>query len=471
MANNCKIFTPTKYVKELLNAVGYKGQLYGKSILENSCGDGNILLEIARRYIMSCRRMKKSDEEIKLGLETDIYGVELEHSHVITCKRNLDILAEKYGIQGVKWRIIEGDYLRLQTERQFQFVIGNPPYIVYRDIEETDRKYLRENYISCRKGKFDYYYAFVEKSVKELEENGRMAYIIPYSIYKNVYADHLREYIKPYVTKIFDYTYQNKFPKITTSSTILLLEKKSSQQFLYIDVVTGKQIKIKKSALGEKWKFTETEISDGQYRFGDYFKINNTVATLCNNAFLIEKYVRQGDYYFLPNGDKIEADIVKAAVSKKRGKNFDKIAIIFPYYYKNGKLQHYSEIEFGEKFPYAKEHLMRYKKELEERAADKHALWFEYGRSQAIAKMNEEKLVLPSIIASAVNVTFADGGVIPCAGFFVTKAGGYTLAQAKKILESRYFYDYLVQIGIFTTGKSRRLTVKDIADYRFESWE
>lgn len=33
-------------------------------------------------------------------------------------------------------------------------------------------------------------------------------------------------------------------------------------------------------------------------------------------------------------------------------------------------------------------------------------------------------------------------------GFFVTKAGGYTLAQAKKILESRYFYDYLVQIGI-----------------------
>jgi adenine-specific DNA-methyltransferase len=36
MANNCRIFTPTEYVNELLDAIGYKGQLYGKSILENS---------------------------------------------------------------------------------------------------------------------------------------------------------------------------------------------------------------------------------------------------------------------------------------------------------------------------------------------------------------------------------------------------------------------------------------------------
>ena len=39
MANNCKIFTPIEYVKELLDVIGYKDQLYGKSILENSCGD------------------------------------------------------------------------------------------------------------------------------------------------------------------------------------------------------------------------------------------------------------------------------------------------------------------------------------------------------------------------------------------------------------------------------------------------
>ena len=49
MANNCRIFTPTKYVNELLDVIGYNDQLYGKSILENSCGDGRILVEIVRR--------------------------------------------------------------------------------------------------------------------------------------------------------------------------------------------------------------------------------------------------------------------------------------------------------------------------------------------------------------------------------------------------------------------------------------
>lgn len=471
MANNCKIFTPTEYVEELLDAVGYEGQLYGKTILENSCGDGNILIEIVRRYIISCQNMKKTNEEIKKGLETDIYGIELEHAHVIKCKKNLDMLVETFGIKNVLWNIIEGDYLRMQLNKKFCYVIGNPPYIVYRDIEEDDRVYLKSNFISCREGKFDYYYAFVEKSVMELDINGKMAYIIPYSIYKNVFASNLRKYIKPYLTKIFDYTYQNKFPKITTSSTILLLQKKESKQFSYVDVMQKKEIRIKKATLGEKWKFIEKEVSDSKYRFGDYFQVNNTIATLCNEAFLLEEYTKDGKYYQLPNGDKIEYELVKPAVSKKRGKNSYKIAIIFPYYYRDDKLQHYDENEFKEKFPYATKHLMRYREKLEKRAADKNALWFEYGRSQAIAKVCTEKLVMPSIISSKINITLEDKDLIPCAGFFITKNGEYSLQQAKKILESQRFYDYLKQIGIFTTGKSRRLTVKDIANYSFESWE
>lgn len=70
--------------------------------------------------------MKKSKEEIKEGLETDICGVELEHNHVIQCKKNLDTLVEVYGIKDVLWNITEGDYLRLQLDRQFHFVIGTP---------------------------------------------------------------------------------------------------------------------------------------------------------------------------------------------------------------------------------------------------------------------------------------------------------------------------------------------------------
>ena len=163
MANNCKVFTPTEYVEELLNAIEYRGNVYGKSVLENSCGTGGILMEIVRRYIISAQKEKKTFIEIKNGLEHDICGIELEREHVEECRKNLDIVAETFGIRKVRWNIIQGNYLKQTLGKKFQYIIGNPPYIVYRDIGEEERKYLRERYEACKNGKFDYYYAFVEK--------------------------------------------------------------------------------------------------------------------------------------------------------------------------------------------------------------------------------------------------------------------------------------------------------------------
>ena len=37
MNKKCQVFTPEDYVKELLDSIEYKHDLYGKKILENSC--------------------------------------------------------------------------------------------------------------------------------------------------------------------------------------------------------------------------------------------------------------------------------------------------------------------------------------------------------------------------------------------------------------------------------------------------
>lgn len=63
IADKCQIFTPENYVKELLDSVGYC-----KDILENSCGDGNILVEIVKRYIEEAIKQKYFNEIIKEGL-------------------------------------------------------------------------------------------------------------------------------------------------------------------------------------------------------------------------------------------------------------------------------------------------------------------------------------------------------------------------------------------------------------------
>lgn len=476
MANNCKIFTPEEYVEELLNAVEYREHLYGQSVLENSCGDGNILMGVVRRYILSCRADGRTDEEIRRGLERDICGMELEEKHAAKCRENLHAVATQLGIEEVKWNIIEGNYLHYSFNRQFDYVLSNPPYVVYRDIEQGERDYLKEHFTCCTEGKFDYYYAFIEKSMTELALYGEMAYIIPYSIYKNVFARKLREQIKPYVVKICDYTSEQKFPGITTSSTILVINKTPSINFTYIDQVTGIEIEVRKKRLPDKWLFMDyyTMLKETLWKkkekFGTYFDVNNTIATLYNKAFLLEGYTLNGEYYESETGDKVEAALVRPAVSKKKRKQ-DKLHIIFPYKWENGVLTHYEDKYFRKQFPYATAHLLQYETKLGKRAVDKSAQWFEYGRSQAITKITQEKLVMPSIISSAVNVTEEDADTIPCAGFFITAKEGHTLAEAKKILESAEFYDYLKLIGIFTTGKSRRLTVKDIANYTFDNWE
>ena len=51
MASNCQVPTPKKYVIQMLNFIKYKENVFEKHVLENSCGEGNILLEIVKRYI------------------------------------------------------------------------------------------------------------------------------------------------------------------------------------------------------------------------------------------------------------------------------------------------------------------------------------------------------------------------------------------------------------------------------------
>ena len=55
MANNkekCQKFTPTNMVKTMLDLIGYSTNLMGKKVLENSFGNGNILIEIVRSVVV-----------------------------------------------------------------------------------------------------------------------------------------------------------------------------------------------------------------------------------------------------------------------------------------------------------------------------------------------------------------------------------------------------------------------------------
>ena len=54
---NDQVPTPVDYVDEMLDRVGYIDNVVGKIVLENSCGQGNILTSIVYRlYIIVYKR-------------------------------------------------------------------------------------------------------------------------------------------------------------------------------------------------------------------------------------------------------------------------------------------------------------------------------------------------------------------------------------------------------------------------------
>ena len=472
--DKCQIFTPEKYALELLDYAGYKKDLYGKKILENSCGDGQILKIIVERYIKELLKKNFNNEEIKKGLETDIYGVEIDKFHYDNCIQSLNLLVEKYNIKNINWNIYNENSLGKKWNFKFDFIIGNPPYIAYRDLNNNIRDFLRNNYISCKKGRFDYCYSFIEEGINSLNENGKFAYIIPNSIFKNVFGQNLRNFLLPFVTKIVDFKSKKLFKNALTTSAFLICERKKKRNFRYIhyiDKETNEEIKLlKENFKANKWIFFENfnNFSQNTKRFGDYFNAAMGVATLHNKTFVIKNIIAIDDkYIYLTDNHRIEKAILKNGASPLGLRKQKKEYIIFPYEYIDNKLKRFTEEEIKKLYPEAFKYLKKQKTLLLKRTLEKNISWFEYGKTQALQYLNVEKLLLSSLITTKINSYYLDNDYIPYSGIYIIKKGDLPLKKAKEILESNNFFYYIKKIGKNANGNTLRITAKDINNYHF----
>lgn len=471
MNKKCQVFTPDNYVRELLDSIGYTNHLYGKKILENSCGDGKILIVIVQRYIDDCISNGFSRTRIKNGLAKDIYGVEIDPKQYKKCIKNLDFVLQQNNIKAVDWKIFNEDYLQWNNSIQFQFIVGNPPYITYSELEKKEQEFVKKEFLTCKKGKFDYCYAFIEKSINSLDDNGKMSYLIPSSIFKTVFGLNIRNFMKQYITIIKDYTQEKVFDNALVKSAVMVLDKQRKQNILhYIDMTLGKAIDIPINQLNDKWFFTNN-IRMGLHRFGDYFKVSHVVATLLNEAYVIkEKKYEETEQGFLCNEHYIEKDIVRDTATPRTLRYNKKEKIIFPYSYKEGQLIKFKEGEFEKKYPEATAYLNEFRKKLDKRQSDSKAKWYEYGRSQALSGLDSDKLLISTVITEDVYVYKLTKECIPYAGMYIVKREDntdYTLEDAVRILESRDFKQYVLDVGIHISGSSLRITSKDIEDYSF----
>ncbi len=195
------IFTRREVVDFILDLVGYtKDQpLHNKRLLEPSFGGGDFLLPIIERLLVAWRAMRPNGSALD-DLCSAIKAVELHHGTFDRTHKAVVLLLNREGIAkntatalASCW-LSQGDFLLAPLETEFDFVVGNPPYIRQELIPAPLLAEYRSRY-QAMYDRADIYIPFIERSLSVLSGGGSLGFICADRWMKNRYGGPLRSLV------------------------------------------------------------------------------------------------------------------------------------------------------------------------------------------------------------------------------------------------------------------------------------
>jgi hypothetical protein len=246
-----EFYTPKSIVSYILDAVGYKesNNIQTKTLIDISCGSGSFIILAIRVLIRRCVKLFKRDalseilpEEAKnivLRIKENIYGIDVNPLACILCQINIHfeifkliakIREKDKNYQIPLFNIKNFNSLEIKETEQYDYVLGNPPYLFIRDIPTTQKQIIAKGNFQTNDGQYDYYQIFIELGIKLLKGKGKLGYIVPDSLLALSNRSILRRYIYN-TTKIREiYNIGPQFEDPVVSNIILVLEKESNVQ-------------------------------------------------------------------------------------------------------------------------------------------------------------------------------------------------------------------------------------------------
>ena len=192
------IFTRRTVVDFILDIVGYTADvdLYNTSLLEPSFGHGDFLLPAIERLLAAWLRAKNEGAEPG-PIEHCIQAVELHReSYDYTRQLVIDMLecasfsAEEASRIADSW-LVHGDFLLEELRPEFDFIVGNPPYVRQELIPPALLDEYRRRF-STLYDRADLYVPFIERSLYLLKDKGQLSFICSDRWMKNKYGGPLR---------------------------------------------------------------------------------------------------------------------------------------------------------------------------------------------------------------------------------------------------------------------------------------
>jgi adenine-specific DNA-methyltransferase len=274
-----QFFTPEPVAKVMIDWIVGKSQV--KSLLEPAFGLG-----IFSRLIL---KQKKDINITSFDVDPVIFEIAKQNFNEFS---NINYFLE--------------DYLFNDWNNKYDAIICNPPYFKFHDYEnkktlEEIKKRLKINL----SGFTNVYTLFLLKSIYQLKEAGRAAYIIPSEFLNSDYGKLVKEYlIKSKTLKhviLFDFK-ENIFDDALTTSAIILLEKNSStDKISFSNIKNFEALKafpnvptfeyeVEKLNSDVKWRTYYTEQNSIRYKdlipFRNVAKVVRGIATGANDYFV-----------------------------------------------------------------------------------------------------------------------------------------------------------------------------------------
>jgi hypothetical protein len=241
-----EFYTPLSIVDYILDRIGYnfESKIEERKLIDISCGTGSFLIQaikiLIKRYLKTLNRETIHElkaEESKNIIETiqgNIFGIDINPISCILCQVNIyfvlfdliqKIQKSDKNFQVPVFHIENYNALKIDILKQYDFVVGNPPYLFIRDIPDEHRKIIESGSFTTNEGQYDYYQLFIEIGIRLLNKDGKLGFIVPDSILALSNREIIRKFIYD-TTKIIEIYYTGpKFDDPVVSNIILILER------------------------------------------------------------------------------------------------------------------------------------------------------------------------------------------------------------------------------------------------------
>jgi hypothetical protein len=195
------IFTRAEVVSFILDLTGYTEDqpLHEKRLLEPSFGGGDFLFPAIERLLAAWRSSQHAKTVVE-ELGDAIRAVEL---HCKTFSATRATMIERLKQEAIddqsavaladRW-LGQGDFLLTPLEGQFDFIVGNPPYVRQELIPAPLLAEYRNRYQTMY-DRADIYIPFIERSLSLLAKGGHLGFICADRWMKNRYGGPLRSLV------------------------------------------------------------------------------------------------------------------------------------------------------------------------------------------------------------------------------------------------------------------------------------